>query len=50
MYSLSQMVIVLILFTSQPYGRIIHPVGKSYAINIEAEKAAVFVTSRNGMC
>ena len=34
------MVVVLIPYTSQPYGRMTHPVGKSYAINIEAEKTA----------
>ena len=32
------MVVVLIPYTSPPYGRIAHPVGKCYAINIEAEK------------
>ena len=32
------MVIVLIPYTSSAYGRMAHPVGKSYAINIEAEK------------
>lgn len=31
-------VIVLMLFTSSAYERIAHPVGKCYAINIEAEK------------
>ena len=35
---LSYMVVVLIPYTSQLYGRMTHPVGKSYAINIEAEK------------
>ena len=44
------MVVVLILYTSQLYGRITHPVGKSYAINIEAEKTAFYVASRKGMC
>ena len=34
------MVIVLIPYTSSAYGTAIHPVGKSYAINIEAEKTA----------
>ena len=32
------MVIVLIPYTSSAYGTAIHPVGKCYAINIEAEK------------
>ena len=32
------MVIVLIPYTSSAYGKAVHPVGKSYAINIEAEK------------
>ena len=34
------MVIVLIPYTSSAYGTEVHPVGKSYAINIEAEKTA----------
>ena len=34
------MVIVLIPYTSSAYGKEVHPVGKSYAINIEAEKTA----------
>jgi len=34
------MVIVLIPYTSSIYGRNPHPVGESYAINIEAEKTA----------
>jgi hypothetical protein len=33
-------VVVLIPFTSSPYRTAAHPVGKSYAINIEAEKIA----------
>jgi hypothetical protein len=37
---LSQMVAVLILFTSQPYGRMTHPVGKSYASIVDDEKTA----------
>ena len=37
---LSQMVVVLIPNTSQPCGRITHPVGKSYASKVEAEKTA----------
>ena len=37
---LSQMVVVLIPNTSQPYGRLTHPVGKSYASKVEAEKTA----------
>jgi hypothetical protein len=40
MYSLSQMVVVLILFTSQPYGTATHPVGKSYASIVDDEKLA----------
>ena len=32
------MVIVLIPYTSSAYGKAIHPVGKCYDINIEAEK------------
>ena len=32
--------IVLILYTSQPYGRITHPVGKSYASIVDDEKTA----------
>lgn len=32
------MVIVLIPYTSPPYGRLAHPVGKSFVSNIEAEK------------
>ena len=38
--SLSYMVIVLIPYTSSAYEKEVHPVGKSYAINIEAEKTA----------
>ena len=34
------LVIMLIPYTSSAYGRLTHPVGKSYAINIEAEKSA----------
>ena len=34
------MVVVLIPYTSSAYGKEVHPVGKSYAINIEAEKTA----------
>ena len=34
------MVIVLIPYTSPPYGRIAHPVGKSYASKIDDEKSA----------
>ena len=37
------MVVVLIPNTSQPYGRLTHPVGKSYAINIEAEKMGFYL-------
>ena len=37
---LSQMVVVLILFTSQPYGTATHPVGKSYASIVDDEKTA----------
>ena len=37
---LSQMVVVLILYTSQPYGRMTHPVGKSYASIVDDEKLA----------
>ena len=32
------MVVVLMPYTSSAYGKEVHPVGKSYAINIEAEK------------
>ena len=32
------MVIVLIPYTSSAYGKEVHPGGKSYDINIEAEK------------
>ena len=38
--SLSYMVIVLIPYTSQPYGRMAHPVGKSYASKVDDEKTA----------
>ena len=38
--SLSYMVIVLIPYTSSAYGRNPHPVGKSYASKVEAEKTA----------
>ena len=37
---LSQMVVVLIPNTSQPYGRLTHPVGKSYASIVDDEKTA----------
>ena len=37
---LSQMVVVLIPNTSQPYGRLTHPVGKSYASIVDDEKMA----------
>ena len=36
----SQMVVVLIPYTSQPYGRLTHPVGKSYASIVDDEKTA----------
>ena len=36
--SLSYMVIVLIPYTSPPYGRMAHPVGKSYASIVDDEK------------
>ena len=38
--SLSYMVIVLIPYTSPPYGTAIHPVGKSYASKVDDEKSA----------
>ena len=38
--SLSYMVIVLIPYTSSAYGKEVHPVGKSYAFKVEAEKTA----------
>ena len=38
--SLSYMVIVLIPYTSPPYGTAIHPVGKSYASIVDDEKSA----------
>ena len=38
--SLSHMVIVLIPYTSPPYGRLAHPVGKSYASIVDDEKTA----------
>ena len=34
------MVIVLIPYTRPPYGTEAHPVGKSYASKVEAEKTA----------
>ena len=34
------MVIVLIPYTSQPYGRMAHPVGKSYASIVDDENMA----------
>ena len=34
------MVIVLIPYTSPPYGRMAHPVGKSYAFKVDDEKSA----------
>ena len=34
------MVIVLIPYTSSAYGKEAHPVGKSYASKVEAEKTA----------
>ena len=34
------MVIVLIPYTSSAYGKEVHPVGKSFVSNIEAEKTA----------
>ena len=36
----SSMVIVLIPYTSQPYGKEVHPVGKSYASIVDDEKTA----------
>ena len=39
-YFLSQMVAQLIPNTSQPYGRLTHPVGKSYASIVDDEKTA----------
>ena len=39
-YFLSQMVVVLIPNTIQPYGTATHPVGKSYASIVDDEKLA----------
>lgn len=39
-YSLSHVVIVLIPYTSPPYGTAIHPVGKCYASIVDDEKMA----------